>query len=193
MQIKTTQSVSSALCFISLLLPASLALAQSGGAAPEGQPREESTPGAGPTSTESVSPAPSPEPAPALAPLPPPVLVVASPIPPAPPGPPPVTSKFSATFYGFVEADFIRDSTQSFSDQAANALIGHNEKLFDKKLWSDLGTRLSRWHPGQVKATPISVSATDSFVEQCSHLKRISLMLWPLSSMDMTGYPNHGE
>ena len=144
MQIKTTQSVSSALCFISLLLPASLALAQSGGAASEGQPREESTPGAGPTSTESVSPAPSPEPAPALAPLPPPVLVVASPIPPAPPGPPPVTSKFSATFYGFVEADFILDSTQSLNDLAGNAAIARSGSFAANHDRMTFGQRNSR-------------------------------------------------
>ena len=41
----------------------------------------------------------------------------------APAGLPPVTSKWAATFYGFVEADFISDSTQSFNDLAGNAAI----------------------------------------------------------------------
>ncbi len=34
-----------------------------------------------------------------------------------------VLSKWSATLYGFVEGDFIADSTQSFNDSAGNALV----------------------------------------------------------------------
>ena len=34
--------------------------------------------------------------------------------------PPPITSKWTASIYGFVEADFIYDSTQSFADLAGN-------------------------------------------------------------------------
>src|ERR1017187_1938070 len=59
MQIKTKR-VSHALCFISLLLYPALANPQSGTAAPEGQPREDSTLGAGPASPESQDPAPAP-------------------------------------------------------------------------------------------------------------------------------------
>ena len=36
---------------------------------------------------------------------------------------PPVTSRWGATLYGFVEADFVYDSTQSFGDVAGNAII----------------------------------------------------------------------
>ena len=36
---------------------------------------------------------------------------------------PPVTSRWGATLYGFVEADFVYDSTQSFGDIAGNAII----------------------------------------------------------------------
>ena len=74
MQIKT-KPVSRALCFVSFLLYPALADAQSGGAAPEGQPREESTLGAGPTSSASPAPAPAP------APMPAPVLMAGKPSP----------------------------------------------------------------------------------------------------------------
>jgi hypothetical protein len=40
--------------------------------------------------------------------------------------PPPVTSKWAATMYGFIEADFIFDSTQSFADLAGNGIIAAN-------------------------------------------------------------------
>ena len=40
-----------------------------------------------------------------------------------PAAPSPVTSKWATTFYGFVEADFISDSTESFNDLAGNAAI----------------------------------------------------------------------
>jgi len=50
-----------------------------------------------------------------------------APTPPAaPPSPPSVTAKFSATFYGFVEADFIHDATQSFNDLAGNATVARS-------------------------------------------------------------------
>ena len=35
---------------------------------------------------------------------------------------PPVTSKWNATMYGFIEADYIYDSTQSFADLAGNVV-----------------------------------------------------------------------
>lgn len=37
----------------------------------------------------------------------------------------PIASKFAASFYGFVELDAIRDSTQSFNDLAGNGPIAH--------------------------------------------------------------------
>src|ERR1039458_8048295 len=137
MQIKTKR-VSHALCFISLLLYPALANAQSGTAAPEGQPREESTLGAGPASPE------SPAPAPALRPLAAPVLMPASPIPAALPSPPSVTSKFSATLYGFVEFDSILDSTQSFNDLAGNGTIVHGDSYAAKHDRVTFGARNSR-------------------------------------------------
>ena len=39
---------------------------------------------------------------------------------------PPVTSKWNASMYGFIEADFIYDSTQSFPDLAGNTIIQAN-------------------------------------------------------------------
>jgi hypothetical protein len=69
---------------------------------------------------------------------------VASPIPPAPPGPPPVTSKFSATFYGFVEADFILDSTQSLNDLAGNAAIARSGSFAANHDRMTFGQRNSR-------------------------------------------------
>jgi hypothetical protein len=100
---------------------------------------------AAPAPAPAAAPAPMPpEPMPpAEATPPPPVMVAPMPEPPpheqtsapvtlTPLVPPasapqqpmtPMTSKFSATFYGFVEADSIFDSTQSFNDLAGNALI----------------------------------------------------------------------
>jgi hypothetical protein len=102
-----------------------------------------------------AAPAPAPEAAPPPAPPPPaeappppppaPPIMVAPEPPPPPPAPPsaPITltplahtpppsspltnvmSKFSATVYGFVEADGIYDSTQTFNDLAGNAVILH--------------------------------------------------------------------
>src|SRR5215471_9252312 len=66
-------------------------------------------PGAG------AAPAAPPAEAAPPAPLPPP--------PPAAPPPAPVTSKFSATLYGFVEADSIFDSTESFTDLPGHGAI----------------------------------------------------------------------
>jgi hypothetical protein len=66
------------------------------------------------------------------------------PVPAAPPSPPSVTAKFSATFYGFVEADFIHDSTQSFSDLAGNAAIAHSGSYAAKNDRMTFGARNSR-------------------------------------------------
>src|SRR5690348_7926180 len=77
------------------------------------------------------TPAPSTEPT-----MPPPSAapaVTGQPAPPAPPaesakpGPAPsptgVSTKWSATLYGFAEVDIMRDSTQSFSDSPGNGLV----------------------------------------------------------------------
>jgi hypothetical protein len=89
-----------------------------------------------PSETAPVPPPDSPAPAPEVpaAPVPPPPPVVSTPVPPAPPPPPPpappllpaMTSKFAATFYGFVEFDSIYDSTQSLNDLAGNAAIARS-------------------------------------------------------------------
>jgi hypothetical protein len=99
------------------------------------------------TAGVAAAPPPPPESAPAEAPVPPPQIMIApepapTPTPAAPPSAPitltplahpaaaptplvPTMSKFSATIYGFVEADGIFDSTQSFNDLAGNAVILH--------------------------------------------------------------------
>lgn len=106
---------------------------------------------AAPAPAPEAAPPPAPPP-PAEAPPPPPPPPPAPPImvAPEPPPPPPATpsapitltplahatpsasnplvnvmSKFSATVYGFIEADGIYDSTQSFNDLAGNATILH--------------------------------------------------------------------
>jgi hypothetical protein len=76
-----------------------------------------------PAAPEPPLPPAPPAPPPPAAPEPP-----AAQAPPAAPAPTPpklanVLSKFSATLYGFVEADSIYDSTQSFNDLAGNAQI----------------------------------------------------------------------
>jgi len=104
------------------------------------------TPAAPPPAPEAAPPPAPPPPAEAPPPPPPapPIMVAPEPPPPPPPAAPsaPITltplahatpsaanplvnvmSKFSATVYGFVEADAIFDSTQSFNDLAGNALI----------------------------------------------------------------------
>jgi hypothetical protein len=60
-----------------------------------------------------------------LAAVPPTVPAAPPTVPAAPPGSP-VTTKFGATFYGFVELDSIFDSTQSFNDLAGNAAIARD-------------------------------------------------------------------
>src|SRR5215471_9068673 len=81
------------------------------GAAPAAPPAEAAPPAPLP---------PPPPPAPAPAPV---VVAPPPPPPPAAPPPAPVTSKFSATLYGFVEADSIFDSTESFTDLPGHGAI----------------------------------------------------------------------
>jgi len=93
--------------------------------------------GTPPAASAAEAPPPAAEPPPAAppppeAPMPPPPPVeMAMPMPPPPPPPPPppakapVSSKFSADIYGFVELDVIRDSTQSLQEIAGNSAIAH--------------------------------------------------------------------
>ena len=107
------------------------------------------------------SAAPIPLAAPALPPAP--TLVAASPAPPAPLSPPSVTSKFSATFYGFVEFDAIHDSTQSFNDLAGNATIApsgsfgasHDRMIFGARN-SRLGFKLKGPETETIKSSGIA-------------------------------------
>ena len=56
---------------------------------------------------------------------PPPTTTEAAPKAPTPPAPtsPPVTTKWNATLYGFVQVDVISDSTESFNESAGNGII----------------------------------------------------------------------
>jgi hypothetical protein len=72
------------------------------------------------------------------------MMAAASPLPAAPPSLTSVTSKFSATFYGFVEADFIHDSTQSFNDLAGNATIARSGSFAANNDRMIFGARNSR-------------------------------------------------
>jgi len=148
-----------AMFFASYFLPAASALAQAGTSPSEGQPREERSAGGvpSPLATETTVPAPIP------APPPPPVLTPASSVPAAPPGPSSVLSKFSATFYGFVEADFIRDSTQSFNDLAGNGTVArsgsfaanHDRMIFGARN-SRLGFKLKGPESEMIKSSAIA-------------------------------------
>jgi hypothetical protein len=77
--------------------------------------------------------------------------------------PPSVLSKFSATFYGFVEADFIRDSTQSFNDLAGNGTIArsgsfaanHDRMIFGQRN-SRLGFKLKGPESETIKSSGIA-------------------------------------
>ena len=155
----TIRHVPYAVCFTVLFLHSTLARAQSGSVPSEEQPREESTSGASVTAqpAEQVSPAPSPTLVPG------PAFVVASPVPAPPAGPQPVTAKFSATFYGFVEADFIFDSTQSLNDLAGNATIAksgsfaanHDRMTFGQRN-SRLGFKLKGPETEMIKSSGIA-------------------------------------
>lgn len=85
-----------------------------------------------PAPAEAMPPPDSPRvdvPPPAPMPPPPPVAVMPTPPPPAPAAPAavPMTSKFAATFYGFVEWDSIFDKVQGLNDLAGNAAIPRSD------------------------------------------------------------------
>ncbi len=75
--------------------------------------------------------------------------------------PPPVTSKWNATMYGFIEADFIYDSTQSFADLAGNGVIAangyaaKNHRLQFSVRNTRLGFRFAAPEWGSVKSTAV--------------------------------------
>ncbi len=115
----------------------------------------------------SAAAAAAPPPAEMPAPPPPPTLMTLPapppPAPPAPPANPPMTSKFAATFYGFVEFDSIYDSTQSFNDLAGNAAIArdgsfganHHRMIFGVRN-SRLGFKLKGPETGDIKSSAIA-------------------------------------
>ncbi len=82
--------------------------------------------------------------------------------PPAPAAPSPVTTKFGAQFYGFVEFDGSWDSTQSFNDLAGNANIardgtyaaGHGRTIFSARN-SRIGFKLKGPETQTVKTSGI--------------------------------------
>jgi hypothetical protein len=75
----------------------------------------------------------------------------------------PITAKFAVTFYGFVEADFIRDSTQSFNDLAGNATVAragtyaaeHDRMIFGARN-SRLGFKLKGPESDSIKSSAIA-------------------------------------
>jgi len=152
-----TKRILYALLLSSFALRATPARAQTVAEPFEGQPREASSP-------ETLSSKPTteiPMPAPVAAPAP--ATMPATPIPVAPLGPLPVTSKFSASFYGFVEADFIRDSTQSFNDVAGNGAVArsgtfaanHDRMIFGQRN-SRLGFKLKGPETELIKSSGIA-------------------------------------
>jgi hypothetical protein len=101
------------------------------------QPPEPSPPPPPPAApAEPMPPPPPPPPAPPPAPLPPP--------PPAAPKTFSVSSKFSASLYGFVEADSIFDSTQSLNDVPGNAQIARSGTYAGDHSRMTFGVRNSR-------------------------------------------------
>jgi hypothetical protein len=131
----TTKSIPHALLVSLILSHAPLARAQTEAAPAEAQP---------PVGMAAPAPVPAPEPLPVLASPPP--------LPPVPPTVPAIEqkvnsilSKFNTTFYGFVEADFIRDSTQSLNDLAGNAAIAHSGTFaadHDRMIFGQRNSRL---------------------------------------------------
>ena len=111
-------------CLATLLLfAATPALAQ----APEPPPPE-----------PPATPAPEPAPAPTAAPAP------ATPPAEAKPQQPAVVGKWDATLYGYVEADFIYDSTQGLNDLAANAGLARPNTYAGEHSQLTMGGRNSR-------------------------------------------------
>jgi hypothetical protein len=84
---------------------------------------------------------------------------------PASPAPssPTVSAKFAATFYGFVEADFIRDSSQSLNDLAGNAALaragsyaaGHDRLIIGQRN-SRLGFKLKGPESASIRSSGIA-------------------------------------
>lgn len=125
---------------ISVFLAAPAALAQTEAPA---------APAAEAPAAAEAAPAPTavapPQESAAPSPLPAPALVTATAIPPAPSsGALAIMSKFSATFYGFAEADFVHDSTQSFNDLAGNATIAKSGTYAANNDRMTFGVRNSR-------------------------------------------------
>jgi len=74
---------------------------------------------------------------------------------------PPVTSKWTASMYGFIEADFIYDSTQSFNDAAGNTIVqangyaAKNHRLQFSIRNTRLGFRFGAPEWGSVRSTAV--------------------------------------
>jgi hypothetical protein len=162
---KETKSIPYALIVTSILLIAPSAWAQSDAVPSAGQPRGNSDSASNPTSpiAEAGTPTPSLTPSQSAVPLMVTPLAPANPVPAVPPSPPSVLSKFSATFYGFVEADFIRDSTQSFNDVAGNGTVArsgtfaakHDRMIFGQRN-SRLGFKLKGPETEMIKSSGIA-------------------------------------
>jgi hypothetical protein len=128
---------------IPVFLAAPAALAQTDSTA-NAAPAAETQAAAEAVPAQAEAPQPLPAPASSPAPLPAPALVSSNPIPAAPLGPLSVTSKFSATLYGFVEFDSILDSTQSFNDLAGNGTIARSGSFAANHDRMTFGARNSR-------------------------------------------------
>jgi hypothetical protein len=120
-------------------------------AAPEPAPAPEPTPE--PAAPPAAEPAAAPTPAPpALAP-PPPAAPVAAPAPPpaTAPEPSPVKTKWAGTLYGWLQADAVYDTTQSFANEgsggaalaAPDTYAGENGRMTFSYRNSRFGFRLS--------------------------------------------------
>ncbi|HEX3479873.1 MAG TPA: hypothetical protein VHT91_32860 [Kofleriaceae bacterium] len=104
---------------LALFAPAVLALAAPAAAQPAPAPAEPAP--ATPSTEPTVPPVPTAPPGTGQ-PAPPPAPAESS-KPGAAPGPGEVTSKWSATIYGFAEVDLMHDTTQSFTESPGNGLI----------------------------------------------------------------------
>jgi predicted porin len=129
-----------------ILLCAARAAAQPAPAPDPGQPAPE--PPATPSTEPTVPPAPTAPPG--TGQPPPPPAPAESSKPGSAAGPGQVTSKWSATLYGFAEVDIMRDGTQSFTDSPGNGLIArptglayNNGRTQTTARNSRLGVRLS--------------------------------------------------